>query len=47
MPLPDLEPSAEDVIPETDAAPINPIPDQSAGLSDSIDDYDDDPLNQL
>ena len=45
--LPDLEASAEDVIPETDASPINPIPDQSAGLSDSIDDYDDDPLNQL
>ena len=45
--LPDLEPPAPDVLPETDAAPINPIPDQSAGLSDSIDDYDDDPLNQL
>ena len=45
--LPDLAPSTEDVLPETDAAPINPIPDQSAGLSDSIDDYDDDPLNRL
>lgn len=45
--LPDLESPASDVLPETAPEPINPIPDQSAGLSDSIDDYDDDPLNQL